>query len=198
MIRIILLIGLFTNLLLSDTIKCLNKPIGSFIIINEKIYFVADNNNIKKHIKEMYPLENICTSNVTNMYNLFDTKEELINSIAREPSVFEQILSNIFSKQENKIKVKRYLEFENISNWDVSNVINMSSMFYKSKFNGDLSNWDVSKVVDMAMMFSYSEFNNNSISHWDVSNVENMFLMFDESKFNGNISNWNISKVKYF
>lgn len=140
MIRIILLIGLFTNLLLSDTIKCLNQPIGSFIIINEKIYFVADNNNIKKHIKEMYPLENICTSNVTNMYNLFDTKEELINSIAREPSVFEKIF---FSKKENKIKVNRYLKFDNISNWDVSNVRDMSFMFYKTKFNGDLSTLSV-------------------------------------------------------
>jgi len=40
-----------------------------------------------------------------------------------------------------------------ISEWDVSNVESMYSMFANSKFNGDISRWNVSKVKDMRYMF---------------------------------------------
>jgi surface protein len=46
-------------------------------------------------------------------------------------------------------------------------------MFSNSKFNGDISNWNVSNVVDMAWMFRRSVFTGD-ISKWDVSNVVNM------------------------
>ena len=37
--------------------------------------------------------------------------------------------------------------YQNISEWDVSNVTNMSYMFYySSSFNEDVSGWDVSNV----------------------------------------------------
>ena len=41
-----------------------------------------------------------------------------------------------------------------VSEWDVSNVTNMESMFFNcKKFDCDLSNWDVSKVENMSNMF---------------------------------------------
>ena len=41
-----------------------------------------------------------------------------------------------------------------VSDWDVSNVTDMSDMFYEcGQFNCDLSKWDVSKVKDMQYMF---------------------------------------------
>ena len=40
-------------------------------------------------------------------------------------------------------------------NWDVSNVTDMSQMFYASNFNLNISNWDVSKVENMAYMFGH-------------------------------------------
>jgi len=49
-------------------------------------------------------------------------------------------------------------------------ITNMSEMFRKSKFNGDISNWDVSNVTNMIGMFYKSQFNGD-ISKWDVSNV---------------------------
>ena len=82
-----------------------------------------------------------------------------------------------------------------ISNWDVSNVKNMSGMFEGSDFNGDISKWNVSKVEDMSFMFSGSKFNGD-ISQWDVSKVKDMFYMFTFSEFNGDISNWNVSNVQ--
>ena len=79
-----------------------------------------------------------------------------------------------------------------VSKWDVSSVTNMSFMFCRSDFNGDISNWDVSSVTNMSYMFNESKFNGN-ISNWNVSNVTNMFCMFNKSEFNQNISNWDIS-----
>lgn len=37
----------------------------------------------------------------------------------------------------------------NISNWNVSNVINMTPMFLNSHFCGDLSEWNVLNVENM-------------------------------------------------
>ena len=77
---------------------------------------------------------------------------------------------------------------------DVSGITNMSHLFYRSKFNGNISKWDVSKVEDMSYMFYHSIFNDD-ISQWDVSNVVEMRGMFKESCFNGDISGWDVSRI---
>lgn len=107
-----------------------------------------------------------------------------------------------------------------ISNWNVSNITDMSGMFYQSLFNQDISNWNVSNVTNMNRMFSWNKLFNQDISQWNVSNVTNMkglfsgtkafqqdisqwnvgnvtdmSSMFNYSSFNQDISNWNVSKV---
>ena len=65
-------------------------------------------------------------------------------------------------------------------------------MFFNSNFNGDISNWNVSNVENMGTMFQYSEFTgeNGDISNWDVSNVKNMYHMFYKSPLEKNPPKW--------
>lgn len=81
-----------------------------------------------------------------------------------------------------------------ISRWNVSNVTNMYGMFSNSKFNGDISKWDTSKVEHMSYMFISSLFNGD-ISGWNTSSIRGMSYMFYNSKFNQDISHWQVSNV---
>ncbi|MCH8496232.1 MAG: BspA family leucine-rich repeat surface protein [Balneolales bacterium] len=81
-----------------------------------------------------------------------------------------------------------------ITNWDVSNVVNMSRMFQNSQFNQPIGNWDVSSVKAMYMMFYRSSFN-QPLDNWDVSNVEIMSFLFNFTSFNHSIENWDVSSV---
>jgi surface protein len=85
-------------------------------------------------------------------------------------------------------------ELSGISNWNVSNVTNMSKMFLYSKFNGDLSNWNVSKVTDFSTMFTSSFFANDTILKWDVRSGTNFTSMFQNGdSFTTNLRYWNIT-----
>ena len=63
---------------------------------------------------------------------------------------------------------------------DVSGITNMSYLFERSNFKGDIFGWDVSQVTNMRGMFYQSEFNGD-LSRWDVSNVTSMDLMFEDN-----------------
>ena len=53
----------------------------------------------------------------------------------------------------------------------MSSVIDMNGMFGSSVFNQDISNWDVSNVIDMSNMFIFTSYFNQDLSSWNVSNV---------------------------
>jgi hypothetical protein len=81
-----------------------------------------------------------------------------------------------------------------ISKWNTSNVENMESMFHNSKFDGDISQWNTSNVVNMNGMFQRCKFNGD-ISKWNVTKVETMAHMFKRSHFDGDISDWDVSNL---
>ena len=81
---------------------------------------------------------------------------------------------------------------EDLNNWDVSNVTNMKNMFWNCyDFNQDLSNWDVSNVKKMDGMFAGVHHFDKSLDKWDVSNVTNMkYMFFKAASFNQPLNNW--------
>ncbi|MEP0265927.1 BspA family leucine-rich repeat surface protein [Dokdonia sp.] len=112
----------------------------------------------------------------------------------------------------------------NLNNWDVSNITEMTQMFFVSNFDGDISNWDVGNVQFFSSMFEQTPFNqdisnwnigehvsvvssmrdmfrqnntfNKPLNNWDVSKVENMRDMFrDATGFNQSLANWDITSV---
>ena len=95
-----------------------------------------------------------------------------------------------------------------ITNWNVSNVVNMHAMFEDSiLFNQNLSNWNTSNVTDMSFMFSNCRFFNmpfnksnnwfiNRKPSWNTSNVVTMSNMFGGcDMFNQPLNYWDVSNV---
>ena len=86
---------------------------------------------------------------------------------------------------------------QNIVSWDVSNVTQMSHMFYyATTFNQPIGSWNVTQVTNMSNMFLYATAFNHPIGSWNVSNVKIMSQMFQgASSFNQPLDSWNVSKV---
>jgi len=78
-----------------------------------------------------------------------------------------------------------------------STVTLTSYMFYgATSFNQNISGWDVSNVIDMGAMFYNATSFNQNISTWDVSAVTNMNIMFyGATSFNQNLGSWDISGI---
>ena len=75
------------------------------------------------------------------------------------PKIFEnrlELLAAVKNRITNPIPPENI--YGNISNWNVGNVTNMSSMFNgATRFNGDISNWDVGNVTDGGLDFMFKD-----------------------------------------
>ena len=159
--------------------KTLQHYITEKILINKnsKIvynYYPKTKDELKDIIKQRIEsegnecnLNDIDTSNITDMSNLF------------EYSKFNGDISrwNVSNVTNMRGMFYRSVFNNDISNWNVSSVTTMEGMFYGSVFNQDISKWDASNVKNMKGMFMRSKFNSD-ISNWDVSNVTNSLNIF--------------------
>jgi surface protein len=111
-----------------------------------------------------------------------------------KPKIIAQNKQHLMELIKNEIQLNGYKC--NLNHIEISQINDLSYLFNKSKFNGDISKWNTSNVNNMSRMF-YSSIFNGDISNWDVSNVESMSEMFAHSKFKRDISNWKPYKLEY-
>ena len=152
--------------------------------INGVEYEAVDNALLRKRRDEGSDLTKLCTSLVTDMKELFGSKN------------FNQAIGNW---DVSNVTTMEFMFFgssfnQQIEHWDVGKVTNMKNMFQESKFNQPIGKWDVSNVTDMYSMFRESPFN-QPIGNWKVGNVKNMAEMFFITPFNQAIANWDVSNV---
>ena len=86
---------------------------------------------------------------------------------------------------------------QNANSWNVSNVTDMSYMFFGATvFNQNIGSWDVSNVTNMEIMFNGATAFNQDIGSWSTTNTTRMYNMFNgATTFNQDISSWNVSNI---
>ena len=86
-----------------------------------------------------------------------------------------------------------------IGDWNTTAVTTLSSAFYggtgvvTSGFNEDISGWDVSNVIDMSNVVRAQPLFNQPIGAWDTSSVAKfIYCFYSATGFDQDMSNWNI------
>ena len=122
-------------------------------------------------------------------------KNELIKLIA-EKIKLDKIDTSLITDMSNLFKGSKLKKFDGIETWDVSNVVNMESMFEgASDFNHNIESWDVSKVENMSYMFKKCKKFNSPLNDWNVSSVVNMEGMLSNCEsFNQNLESWKLGE----
>ena len=152
-------------------------------------------------------IRNWDTSSVENMSGMFSWNDNLEDISAISNWVTDNVtdISGLFAYNRSIYDVDA-LEtkiVDGIKRWDLSNVTDMSSVFFQTFWLNDisaLSSWDVSNVEDMEYFFYDTEITNvDPLSGWDVSKVTDMSTMFCNVQTLTDISglrNWNVSSVE--
>lgn len=146
-------------------------------------------------ISDISPIANWNTSNVRNMSDLLSATK----------------ITNVDAIRTTRRQGNDYVS------WDVSNVTDMSNMFWNSSLLGDISgleDWDTSNVENMHMMFGEGGLNRKPLSdispltNWNTSKVKSMSYMFNRTsianvnaletkQYSGNdYVSWDVSKVE--
>ena len=146
--------------------------------------------NLRK-LKIIQDLENLDTSQVTDMSSMFDDCWDLTNmDVSHFDTSQVTDMSSMFGRCKNLTSL-------DVSHFDTSRVTDMSSMFsWTDLTNLDLSNFDTSQVTNMSGMFSWNRFTNLDVSHFDTSRVTDMSSMFSWTDLtNLDLSNFDTSQV---
>ena len=139
-------------------------------------------------------LENLDTSKVTNMKDMFENCRNLETlDVSHFDTSQVTDMSGMFEDCSN-------LSSLDVSHFDTSQVTDMASMFGGcSNLNSlDLSHFDTSQVTDMAGMFDFCcNLKTLDVSHLDTFNVNRMNSMFQDCQNlkTLNLSHFNTSKV---
>ena len=84
-----------------------------------------------------------------------------------------------------------------LNHLDVSQLSDLSFVFFNYKFTGDVSKWNTENVTDMSNLFRDCTFDGD-ISGWNTSKATNMDCMFLGSSFSGSIGSWNLAALQSY
>ena len=184
----------------SSAITCEGEPIWSIFEQDWVTYKVVENGTGANGIRNAANIAfidnanntNLCTSNVTTMYNTFESASSTFNQ-----DIWDWDTSNVDNMS---FMFQQASVFDqDIWDWDTSKVLYMHSMFQQaSAFDQDIWDWDTSQVINMGGMFLDAQVFNQDIKSWDTSQVTNMFGMLWGSAFDQDISWWNVSSVSNY
>ena len=132
------------------------------------------------------------TSGITNMYELFNNKNQFDADISGWDTSNVTTMDSLFRGAQSFN--------QDISSWDTSSVTNMDSMFSDAQvFNQDIGGWDVSNVTRMERMFFRASAFNQDISGWDVGSLnssgfnQGVYQMFYQAtSFNTSLNGWDL------
>ena len=145
------------------------ENLNNFILEKLKITKDTKINSYKYHPKSYSELRNLLLDLINERGKNANLNDIDVSDI--------KLMTGLFGGKEF---IKLQIENINISEWDVSNVIEMNSMFRgQIKFNCDLSKWDVSKVKDMSFMFfDCMKFTGKGLENWKIDNLLSTTDMF--------------------
>ena len=114
------------------------------------------------------PFNNIVTTFMTNMSNMFDNASNFNQNIGSWDTLNVTNMTYMFRDA--------FAFNQNIGYWNTLNVTDMSFMFSNA--------------------YSFNNNGNNSIGNWNTLNVTDMdYMFYNASNFNRNISSWNVTNV---
>ena len=147
-----------------------------------------------RKLKTIQGLENLDTSQVTDMSHMFEYCEDLTSL---DVSHFDT--SQVADMSEMFLNCSSLINLD-LSNFDTSQVTNMSDMFWScdSLTSLDVSHFNTSQVTDMHGMFDgCTSLTNLDVSHFNTSQVTNMHAIFSscESLKSLDVSQWDTSQV---
>ncbi|WP_107670315.1 BspA family leucine-rich repeat surface protein, partial [Mycoplasma leachii] len=137
------------------------------------------------------------TSNVTNMEGMFG----LTKSFDQDLSGWD--VSKVVNFKNMFDRAKKFNNENKPLNWNskLKSAKNMQGMFRSTNsFNQDISEWDVSNVADMSKLFENAYAFNNGEKPLDwghkLKSIKNMSSMFNgASKFTHNLSSWLMNDI---
>ena len=144
--------------------------------------------------KEIYNIQNLNTSNVTDMTAMF--RETVLTNLDLSSFDTSQVTSMI-----NMFYECNSLTNLDVNNWNTSQVTDMRGMFGEcnSLTTLNLSSFDTKQVTSMLNMFyECNSLTNLDLSSFDTSQVVSMYCLFYNCSSLSTLyfSNWNTSQVK--
>lgn len=154
---------------------------------------VEDMSNAFQYCKSISNLDQLDTSNVRNMSNMFRSYKGTSLDVSNLDVSQVKDTSSMFSYSSKLVSLT-------LPQWNNSRVENASQMFYGcSSLTGtlDLTNFVTSKTTNIERMFSDCSANVIGLNTWDTSNLTQVSIPQSLSS-DTDIKNWNTSKLQKF